>query len=127
MQETETFPHSGIDWLQHIDSYRTSNQSKATYCRSQGISLKEFEYHYRRWYDNMKTLVDLERDITPAEFSPVLLKPSSPTTDPSMDYPANSGIELRLPNGVCCKVEINFCKMTLNKSWRSYSEFYVAG
>jgi hypothetical protein len=115
MKETESSLHGGIDWLQHIDSYRTSEQSKATYCRSQGISLKQFEYHYRRWYDNIKNPADLERDMTPAEFSAVVLKPSLPTTDPSMDYPANSGIELRLPNGVRCKVEINFCKMTLKQ------------
>jgi hypothetical protein len=115
MTETESAQHSRIDWLQHIDNYRTSGQSKATYCQSQKLTLKQFEHHYRRWHENMKNSVEFERDMMPADFSPVILKPSSPTTDPSMDYPANSGIELRLPNGVCCKVEINFCKMTLKQ------------
>ena len=108
-----------INWQQHIDNYCNSEKSKSVYCADQGLHLKQFEYHYRRWYENLKEERENETNPTPAQFLPVIVK----SNQTPIDAPAsklttkrnNSGIELQLVNGVRCKVEADFCKVTLKQ------------
>ena len=113
MQQKPLYQAAAINWQKHIDNYRVSNQSKAAYCAAKRISLKQFKYHYRRWHEKFKN--DNASSIAPPSFSPVMLKSSPPTVNKHLSHPVNSGIELKLSNGVRCKVEMNFCKKTLKQ------------
>ena len=115
MQKKPVYQTAAINWQKHIDNYRVSNQSKAAYCAAKRISLKQFKYHYRRWHEKFKKTYDNTSSIAPPSFSPVILKYSPPAVDKHLSQPTNSGIELKLSNGVCCKVEMNFCKKTLKQ------------
>ena len=119
MKNIDKIQSESINWQLHIDSYCNGETSKAVYCAEKGLNLKQFEYHYRRWYEALKEEQESENNPTPAQFSPVIVRPKETVTSASIPKPkpndGTSGIELQLANGVRCKVEANFCRVTLKQ------------
>jgi len=119
MKNMDKIQSEPVNWQVHIDNYCNGEDSKAVYCGEHNLNLKQFEYHYRRWYEALKEEQENDNNLTPAQFSPVMVKPNAMAT--SINIPKltpnsnNSGIELQLANGVRCKVEANFCKVTLKQ------------
>ena len=119
MKNIDKIQSEQINWQLHIDNYCNGETSKAVYCAEHNLNLKQFEYHYRRWYEALKEEQENENNPTPAQFSPVIVKSNEPATAVSIPRPkphgGTSGIELQLANGVRCKVEANFCSVTLKQ------------
>jgi len=119
MKNIDKMQSEQVNWQLHIDNYYGGENSKAVYCAENNLNLKQFEYHYRHWYEALKEEQENENNPTPAQFSPVIVKPNETATPVSIEKPksngGNSGIELQLANGVRCKVEANFCKVTLKQ------------
>lgn len=106
-----------IDWQNHITSYRSSGKSKAAYCLSEGLKLKQFEYHYRRWYETQKEEQEHSKYPQP-EFTPVVV--TSPSNKGIQRNRINQSvlsgsIEIQLSNGIRCTVQANFCKTTMKQ------------
>ena len=113
----EHYP-GAINWKKHIDGYRHSGQSKASYCLTHGLDLGQFRYHYRRWREDRKQSKAFANAQTSPMFSPVIIKPSrqvSTIAEHTIPRHQGSGIELQLANGIRCKVEANFCPITLKR------------
>jgi hypothetical protein len=119
MKNIDKIQPERFNWQHHIDNYCNSENSKAVYCAENNLNLKQFEYHYRRWYEALKEEQENENNPTPAQFSPVIVKPNEMATSISVPKQksnrVNSGVELQLANGVRCKVEANFCRVTLKQ------------
>ena len=117
MVDKKSHTVNAVDWDTHIHGYRSSGKSKAAYCEAQGLSVKKFEYHYRRWYEDRKEEQEFPK-FQPPEFASVVV--TSPAVNLSQQGDANnpdiiSFMEVTLPNGICCKVQANFCKTTLKQ------------
>jgi len=117
MADKKSYQSNITDWQEHINSYRSSGKSKAAYCLSQGLKLKQFEYHYRRWYENYREEQELSK-YPPLEFTPVIVTSSKENLNQSENIDQStfsSPIEVQLSNGISCRVQANFCKITMKQ------------
>ena len=119
MTSGTTQKRNAIDWEFHINNYIHSGHTKAAYCESQGLRVKQFEYYYRRWKENIR---EDERfaavRATKSEFSPVVVTSSAMVEgSDKLQVPlaTHSGVELEFANGVRCNLAADFCQATLKR------------
>jgi hypothetical protein len=89
MKEKTTLEELNRCWRQHIDAWKNTSDSGASFCRKQGLNYYQFVYWRRKFSEGKKCPQSKPNET--AGFSTVMMKSAS--------LPA-TGLTLSLPNGL---------------------------
>lgn len=63
-------------WLKHIEQWKKSNQTKAAYCRANGLNADLFAYYFKQSKKNIPL-----NSASPSESNFLVFEPSQPTNN----------------------------------------------
>ena len=79
-------------WQDHMKAYQLSGLSRRRYCRQVNIAYHQFQYYWKQYCKDQKTLQKKEVTVV-KRFSPLKIMPA---TRPE------ARLEIRFPNGIIC-------------------------
>lgn len=90
---------SEINWDTHIESYLSSGESLAAYCKRAGIKAHQLSYRYKR-YRKQQSASSTPSIETFSDFRPVQIKKG--VSEKGVRF------EIHFPNGCYCLVPVSF-------------------